>query len=328
MEEVNRFIEFCLENQEKLNIINKYDYPGKIVDLKIFFKLAKLIYENEKPQQLMEELSKLKEILINISMDSYSYNYDYYKYMEEREEYYNKFIEDMEYLESYKGIWNVDYFIQFYRLDKPYIKKYKEKIRKKYFPSFAEKAEVQQKKIALEKINFEKFKQDYESKMNNLSKINIDNYEKLEIDGENIDMMNVHYPIIIKFLKNNEVISINKCGSNLPNFFKNKSISEFDSYKIVHVEDEIIDDLVIEYKIKYNPIHNTKGIVQDIKKVYKYRNENQIKRYYKNMYDLTAIKKIVRLYEVSTFTFDSGTRIYNRCELEEAIEKHLKSNEL
>lgn len=325
MEKINKFIEFCLKNQENLNIINKCDYPGETVDLKTFFELAKLIYENENQQQLLEELNKIKEILIDISTDSYTYNYNYYRYMEERGEYYKKFIEDMEYLENYRGIWNIDYFVEFYRLDRSYIKKYKEKIRKKYSPSFAEKAEVQQQKIAIEKISFEKFKKDYELKKNNLSKIDLNKYEKQEIDGKNIDIMNVHYPIIIKFLKNNEVISINKCSSNLPSFFKNKSISEFDSYRIVHVEDEIIDDLVIEYKIKYNPIHNTKGIVQDVKRVYKYRNENQVKRYYKNMYDLTAIKKIVKLYEVSTFTFDSGTKIYNRYELEKAIEKHLKN---
>lgn len=328
MEEVNKFIEFCLENQEKLNIVNQYDYPGKTVDLKVFFEIAKLIYKKENTQYLIDELSKIKEILINISVDNYTYNHSYYEFIEERYEYYNKFTEDMEYLENYNGFWNINYFIQFYRLDEDYIKEYKEKVRKKYVPSFVEKAELQQKKIAIEKINFEKFKKDYESKKNNLSKLNINKYEKLEINGENIDIMNIHYPIIIKFIKNNEVISINKCGLNLPKFFQNNSVSEFDNFKIVHVEDEIIDDLIIEYKIKYNPFYNTKGIVQDIKKVYKYRNENQVKRYYKNMYDLAAIKKIVNLYEVSTFTFDSGTKIYNRYELEEAIKKHLQKFKL
>lgn len=66
--------------------------------------------------------------------------------------------------------------------------------------------------------------------------------------------------------------------------------------------------------------------MQDITKVFKYRNESQIKRYYKDIYIMQAINKVVNLYNVGTFTFQSSRKIYNRVELEEAIEKHLKSN--
>lgn len=326
MDRIEEFIQFCLENKERLNTRIKYHYTDDGVNLINFLEIAKVIYEQENKEQLIEELEKLKNILMNICVDDHFLYSDSHYSLEKKEEYYSNFLKNIEYLKNYDGFWNKEYFMKLYRLTEKNIDDYKEKMRKRYAPSFAEKAEKQTNKILIEKEKIKKFREDYEFKENILSEIDLKKYEALEKDSEEININNVHYPIIVKFFKNNKVISINKCTTNLYNMLATKKNLEFDRFNVVHVSENIIDDMVIEYKIKYDPIYNSTAIIQNMKKVYKYRHENQVRNYYKDRYNMTAIKKIVRLYEVSTFTFYSGAKIYNRVELEEAIEKHLKSN--
>lgn len=324
MEKITEFINFCVENESYFTIgyTNPYD---KQTNLKDILELAQLVYNDKNKEKILEELKLIKKIIENISDSKYSYG-NYYEGFLGQGNKYNKFLEDYEFIKKYKGFWNVEYFLQKYRLNMEYLEEYKENLRKKYKPSFAEVAERQQQVMTTEKEKIKKFKEDYEFKENILPEIDLKKYEALEKDGEEININNIHYPVIVKFFKNNKVISINKCTTNLYNMLATKKNLEFDRFNVVHVNENIIDDMVIEYKIKYDPIHNSTAIIQNMKKVYKYRHENQVRNYYKDRYNMTAIKKIVRLYEVSTFTFYSGAKIYNRAELEEAIEKHLQKN--
>lgn len=324
MDRIEEFIQFCLENKERLNTRIKYHYTDDGVNLINFLEIAKVIYEEENREQLILELEKLKNIMMNICIDDHFLYSSYHYNSEERAEYYDNFLKNMEYLRNYNGFWNKEYFMELYKLTEKDIDDFKENMRKRYAPSFAEKAEKQNNKILIEKEKDRKFMEDYRVKENNLSEINLKKYENKELNRVNIDIKKVHYPLVIKFFKNREIISINKCVSNLAYSLKAKEHLEFDDFNIVHIEDHLIDDIIIEYKIKYDPEHNSSAIVQDITKVFKYRNESQVKRYYKDMYTMQAINKVVNLYNVGTFIFQSGRKIYNRVELEEAIEKHLK----
>lgn len=140
--------------------------------------------------------------------DNFLYS-DYHYSLQEGAEYYENCLKNIEYLKNYDGFWNKQYFMELYRLTEEDIDSYKENMRERYSPSFAEQAEKQTNKILIEKEKYRKFMEDYRVKENNLSEINLKKYGNKELNRVNIDIKKVHYPLVIKFFKNKEIISIN-----------------------------------------------------------------------------------------------------------------------
>lgn len=319
MQDIDDFIKFCLENTDKINTKRPNYYGDESVYLDDFLEIAKVIYNEKNREELIIELCKIKDFLFGITLGNISYAFN-------AKEHHVNLLKNIEWFEEYKGFWNKNYFMELYNLSEKDINRYVEKSRKENFPTFAEIAEKNQQKIQVEKENKDLFKRNYDEKKNNIEKIKLDKYENEMIPYQAIDIMNVHYPIIILFYKDEKVISINKSISNLSSTINSVSNKKFDSYKIVHATEDIIDDLIIEFKIKYHPIYMGANIINNIKKVYKYRTIKQVNEYYKDKYHHSAIKKIIRLYNIPIIEFDNGAKIINRYELEKAIERHLKEN--
>lgn len=283
-----------------------------------FFKISKIVYKSKYQQVMIRELKILKEIFEEISLAIYEL-----PFLDSEDNYFQKMLNNLDFIKTYEGEWDIKLLMSIYKISEEDLDNYQFKFEKKCNPSFREISVSKRDKKFIEKNKLEKFKDDYEFKENNLSEIDLKKYEELEKEGKNININNVHYPLIVKLLKDKRVIFVNKCLSNLPKILKDKEKLEYDDFKIVHVKESIIDDILLEYIIKHDPIYITNTITRNIRKIYKYRNETQIKKYYEDKYTITSLKKIANLYQVSVFTLYTGMKIYNRFELEKAIERHL-----
>ncbi len=319
LKEVREFFE-----KEEISRIACEHFNGRHDGFNDIFNLLLTAFEIEKENKT-DSVKELRKIENNInylnSLMGYG-NMDSLKFIEKNHHNYQSIQNTIDFVLDYKGIWNIEYFLEHHRLSKEEIIKLREEVESEFYPSENEIKEKNLKyKVKKEKereVFLEKY---YEKKiMYTISDINKYLSENSFISAVKVNEDLIEYPILIKILKNGELLGIKKEFSNIKNKLKVLSKTfDFDDYSIVHIPRNKIDDLQIEafikYKVKYLPTTIASSNCGN------YKSFQQLKKRFSEDFDIRKKKKIIDLFNVPNYRFNNGLEIVHRDLFDEALKK-------
>lgn len=280
--------------------------------------LAAFKHYAETKEDLLPEYIKIKKILINlgqIDMDNFQNLYDINV---------NKELSDIYYILNYKGYWNVDNIANIFGMNRQKIMRILKEIEDG-FPTLT--AEKDKESCQLQ----EEFNNSYYKAKRLMSKNELDEFFLYNIK-QNIskrylrditDVTNVNYPVLVFLYKNNKVACIRKVTKKLDASLSNYRRSEnFDEYAYIHISEDVIEDILAEAMVRYNPIDMYSNAITIKNSIY--RTLNHIKRRYKqdSRIDLRVIKKLIEMYEIPVYNLNNGMTVVDKDLFDEAVKKY------
>lgn len=145
-----------------------------------------------------------------------------------------------------------------------------------------------------------------------------------KFDKDFMDVRDINYPIILFLYNQNKVVSIHKVEKKMDvSLINHKKTKDFDKYSYVHINENIITDVLVELYVRYNPIYMGQNCIDLNNSIY--RTLNQIKRRHKDniRVDLRAIRKVIDLYEIPVYNLRNGHTVVDKDLFEEAINLYL-----
>lgn len=279
----------------------------------------------ETGEDVMQEYFKIKRILMyhpeTIGVFSGHYYHDV--------THINKYIEELMFILNYKGTWNIDYLMNKFGCTRDKLEKDLKEILDGFPAANKEKMEKRQEEqneyieryYSAERV-LEK------EEINDFFKNKIEKCFKNKKDKDLIDIRKIKYPIVLFLFKDNKMISIHKVKSNLEQSMSNyKKTKKFDSYSYLYVDEKSIEEIFAESIVRYNPNNlntNTISLSNPI-----YRTLNQIKIRYKGIkeIDLRVIKKVINIYELTTYNLNNGSIVVDKDLFDKALNSYYKGGE-
>ncbi|WP_069999423.1 hypothetical protein [Cellulosilyticum sp. I15G10I2] len=161
------------------------------------------------------------------------------------------------------------------------------------------------------------------SKEHTINTIKLIKNQKLYKKDE-ISITHDNYPVILLLFNEGKVTYITGVEKNLENriitYQRNKN---FTHYSYISVDASILDEMIVELLIYYNPKGIHKNQVSTDKSAY--RTLSMIKRRYKYIdnVNLTVIKKVCAIYEIPIHYLNGNISLVNRDEFDRALSKYL-----
>lgn len=315
MEQLKGFLEkYPVHGLKDANFINQDETNIYLIAFKYYI---------EHGEDIMADYYRIKDTVADcFNMGTYR---SYFIYDDSSDKVLQKIIQDINFVINYTGIWNVDALLNSLNCSKEKLIQCLHEVENN-FPKYHEDKILEREK------ELENYIEKYYEVKRNLTNEDLDLFfaktiaqeMSSNIDKNVVDVTNIKYPILVFLYKGNKIISINKVIKNLEaalvNHKKNKN---FDSYTYIYVNEDVIDDILVESFVRYNPVQMLSNAITVKNSIY--RTLGQIKQRYKNnkRVDLRVIKNIISIYEIPMYNLMNGQQIVDKDLFDEALDKYL-----